>query len=151
MKTIKFEKSNLPSVRGVAFSASRSNLFVSFMVRGSFHSASGFVAVASFSILNHARLFASAWSKRLPRSIGFCAIRKNYNGNFDVSVPVRPVSVPSVVFDHQFDDDFKIKFEGSSISILKYVLFNNDFKPNEINAVPLPPGLCCRLGLCNSH
>ena len=147
MKSIKFEKSILPAVRGVAFSASRSSLLSSFVVRSSVRSASGFVAVASFASLNHARLFSVAWARRLPRSIRFYSVRQVGSGSFAVSVPVRPVSVPANVFENKS----RVGVVGLAVSILKSVLFDSKFKPFPIKAVPLSPGLCCRLALCNSH
>ena len=143
-KSIKFEKSVLPAPRGVAFSASRSSLLSAFCVRPSVHSASGFVAAVVFSSRNHALAFSRAWSRRLPRAIPGCAVR-SVQGGFAVSVPVRPVAVPAACVDGA-----PVSVCGSSVAILRAVLCSDEFQPLPLKAVPLLPGVCCRLGLCAS-
>ena len=144
MKSVKFEKSILPAPRGVVFSASRSSFLSSFCVRPSSRSASGFVAAAVFSSRRHAFAFSDAWAARLPRVIPGCAVRP-VSGGFSVSVPVRPVAVPAACVEGS-----PVSVCGSAAAILHCVLFSRVFRPLPLRAVPLLPGVCCRLGLCSS-
>ena len=143
-KSIKFESSVLPAPRGVAFSASRSSLLSAFCVRPSSRSASGFVAAAVFSSRRHALAFSRAWSSRIPRSIPGCAVR-SVQGGFAVSVPVRPVAVPAACVSGA-----PVSVCGSHVAVLHSVLCSHAFRPLPLRAVPLSPGVCCRLGLCVS-
>ncbi len=156
MKSYKINKYDskkmLPGVQGILFSALRSDGLSGFAVRSSKNSASGFVVVASFAARSHALAFSNAWAARLPRSIPGCAVRENDPGFFSVSVPVRQSSVPLAVFsgsDAYFDTSYMEWTEQLRRKII--LLWHVEYPTRPLRAVPLAPGVCCRLGLCASR
>lgn len=92
---MKYQMLSFPEMSTVVNSALKSSKFDLFCCRQSDHSASKFVAVAGFSIRDHALQFSKAWSKRLPITCG-CKIRYVSN-SYCVSVPIRPSSIPENV------------------------------------------------------
>lgn len=120
----------LPSINGLALSASVSDKFCFLGVRSSGRSLSGFVTVCGFSTRRVARRFAQVWSDRLPCFCGGCAVRHR-SGRFLVSVPVDIASVPGTV-----RSGGKAFAQGAAETIARSVAGSPRFQP--FPALPAP-------------